>query len=622
MQRAASVIMRGGLDLVTPAIALRPGTAIASLNYEPVPAGYRRIDGYERFDGRPSPSGSADPEAARALIEAVPGVGPVRGVWVYNGALHVFRDQPEGGGAMFRSTSGGWARQDFGRILSFNTGTAAFALGEIVTGGTSGASARVERIALLSGTFGGGDALGYLVVSDQNGSFEVGEGLTSASGAAEFRGEREVTIEAGGRYTFANHNFYGAIDRLRMYFCNGLQTAFEWDGRVLSPIAPGQDVDLAEFAGNLLNAAGGFILTAGGGKILMPNNTDMPISVAEYQGHLFLAYRRGSILFSGLGDPFDWRVVSGAGELAVGDEITGFLTSNTALLIFCRSRLEYIGGTSQADFHRRTVSANSGAYSASMQEVGSPVFLDDGGIRSLQTVDAFGDWRQGTLSQAVEPLVKALQRGVGGPTASLVVKAKDQYRLFWGDKGLTLYTGAKAPEIMPFALNISVTCACRGVIPDAGDSMDRLFVGATNGFVYEMDAGRSFDGDPVEANLRLAWNSTGDARRNKRFHRAFFEFDAPSDALIGVSFEVDYGTPGNAPGLMDADTLLSGARSDSGINAITGAQWARPDVGVLDVFLNGLGRNIALSLMSETADAEPFTLTAMSINYTPRKAVR
>jgi hypothetical protein len=47
----------GGLDLVSPAINIDPGKVIDSQNYEPaIEAGYRRIDGYERYDGRASPS--------------------------------------------------------------------------------------------------------------------------------------------------------------------------------------------------------------------------------------------------------------------------------------------------------------------------------------------------------------------------------------------------------------------------------------------------------------------------------------------------------------------------------------------------------------------------------------
>jgi hypothetical protein len=52
--------LQGGLDLVTPAISISPGCVIDSQNYEPDIAGkYRRIDGYERYDGHSSPTASS-----------------------------------------------------------------------------------------------------------------------------------------------------------------------------------------------------------------------------------------------------------------------------------------------------------------------------------------------------------------------------------------------------------------------------------------------------------------------------------------------------------------------------------------------------------------------------------
>ncbi len=47
----------GGLDVVTPALSVDPGFALALVNYEPwYNGGYRSVDGYERFDGRAKPS--------------------------------------------------------------------------------------------------------------------------------------------------------------------------------------------------------------------------------------------------------------------------------------------------------------------------------------------------------------------------------------------------------------------------------------------------------------------------------------------------------------------------------------------------------------------------------------
>lgn len=51
------VPFNGGLDIVTPAQSVDPGFALALVNFEPFyNGGYRRVDGYERYDGRAAPS--------------------------------------------------------------------------------------------------------------------------------------------------------------------------------------------------------------------------------------------------------------------------------------------------------------------------------------------------------------------------------------------------------------------------------------------------------------------------------------------------------------------------------------------------------------------------------------
>lgn len=87
----------GGLDLTTPALSVKPGKALALNNYEPwFNGGYRRIDGFERFDGRPKPSEQTytgfDVSDASGLTlgDTVTGdtsgaTGEVCGIWIDDG---------------------------------------------------------------------------------------------------------------------------------------------------------------------------------------------------------------------------------------------------------------------------------------------------------------------------------------------------------------------------------------------------------------------------------------------------------------------------------------------------------------------------------------------------------
>lgn len=113
----------GGLDITSPVLALRPGQAIAAINYELAPvAGYRRVNGYERFDGRTSPTDFAyggARDAQRALIQPVPGSGPVRGVFIFREAVYAFRDTENGiNKKLWKATSLGWVEVSTPTLLS------------------------------------------------------------------------------------------------------------------------------------------------------------------------------------------------------------------------------------------------------------------------------------------------------------------------------------------------------------------------------------------------------------------------------------------------------------------------------------------------------------------------
>jgi hypothetical protein len=194
--------LAGGLDLVTPRMKLDAGKVIDACNYEPLPiGGYRRINGHERYDGRPSPTkadywalpatitgtipvgstltglfsaatarvlgvfgttivlarlvgayvtneplrvagvtvatstdvatkrgaASASDDAdwrllaandQRADIAAVPGSGPVRGIFVQGGITYAFRDNAGGTQSiLWKATATGWLQVPLGREL-------------------------------------------------------------------------------------------------------------------------------------------------------------------------------------------------------------------------------------------------------------------------------------------------------------------------------------------------------------------------------------------------------------------------------------------------------------------------------------------------------------------------
>lgn len=625
-QNTSTFLMRGGLDLVSPPIAVPNGRAIAALNYEPEIAGYKRMVGFERYDGQTSPSSGANPTAVaalRALISTVPGSGAVRGVCVYDGAVWAFRDTSLGEGAMYKATSTGWALQTFdSHIVYFSAGTAAFVEGEVLVGGTSTATATIKRIVLQAGTFSGGTAVGYLIVTNITGTFQ-GETGTSSSGSATIQPSTAVTLSPGGRYDFVVHNFYGATKRLRMYFCNGAGNAYEWDGEVLAPIFSGNTSGPLDEITILFNRGGDTIITRDGNTVVLRGDNDMPTHIGQFSNHLFLGFPAGSVIHSGIGEPLDYRASAGAGELSFGEPPTGFLTAaRTALVIVGSRHIEYLVGTSSSDFVMKPISDGAGAIEWTIQTGGDqPVYLDQSGLRYLNTTSAFGDWRLGTLTQLVQPFFDQRRAAGAVPTASLVMKAKDQYYITYDDGfGLIIFLGRKVPEVLPFLLPVTVNCAGAGVMSEAEG--ERYFVGCEDGYVYELNKGTSFDGSAVQAYIRLPWNTVDAPSQQKRFHKVTVEVDAPDACSIGVVFDVDYNRGYNPGGAEQAVSVAQGSASLIPVADYDAIDWTAPAQGILEAYLDGIGTNCAVMLVSEHTNEAPHTLTAATVNVSPRRLLR
>lgn len=684
-QMISTTLLRGGLNLVVPAIATPPGNCIAAQNYESQVRGYSRMEGYERFDGQPQPhkatywslaftEGNAEiaagdivtgltsgatgyvvedavitggdfgtfdatgyvgflsytgtfqdgevlqiggdtvakasgtlvergipiededlsvyraaVELTRAEIEQVPGSGPVRGVWVYKGAVYAFRDNTLGtAGAMYKSTASGWQLQSLGHVIEFNTGTAEVKENETLT--RAGVTSIIRRVVLVSGTWSGGNAAGYLVISNIAGGNYTAGAATTATGALTLAGaQTALSLSPGGRYSFVTRNFFGAGKTERMYGCNGVDRAFEWDGDYFTPIRTG-----------------------------LLGSLDKPTRIAEFANHLFLGYSHGEIQFSGIGNPLDFQVISGAGSFAFGAEVTDMSeTASTALVIFGRNKIAYLAGSDSDTFVLTTLSDDSGSIAWTMQVMDTPIYQDDAGVRRMSTTQSFGNWRVGTLTEAITPLLDRKRGDSATPVASIRVKRKDQYRVFYSDgSGICIYLGRKPQECMPFEYPFKITCACAAAYNSLSGE-EQLFAGSDDGFVYQLDVGTSFDGAEILAYILFPFNSVGSAMQKKRFTRAVLEVDAGPYTQIGLTSEYGYGDSDQPPG-SEQFFDVSGGGGFWDINQWDRFFWSAPVQGIASAELQGIGRNVAVGVVSEAAWETPHTLSSISIYFSPR----
>lgn len=693
-QLTSTVLLRGGLNLVTPAIAVPPGMCIAAKNYEPDVRGYRRIGGFEIYDGRPRPSeasywilnfdagtteinagdtvtGASSTATGVAVIDGVvetgtyggsdaagyvvlygvvgtfvndenlqvsastvavangaalsrgadndeddktwyraavaatrvpiakpAGSGPVRGVWTFDGDAYCFRDNAGATACvMFKATTSGWVAQTFGHTVDFTLGGAiantAILEGDTLTKGST--TATVRRVVRTSGSWAAGTAAGYLVVSNiASGPFTAGAATTTTSDATLSSAEAVIALPAGGSYHFTNHNFYGAEFSPRMYGVNGVGRAFMWDGTYMTPIRTDLTSDL-----------------------------DKPTRIAEYANHLFLGYSAGTVNFSSIGEPLEYDSTTGAGTFAFGGEITAMLESaSTALLIFGRGRASFVTGTSSINFRMDPISDDAGAIAGTVQMAGGvPIYMDEAGLRRLNTTQAFGSWRMGTITEMITPFFKAKQDAGVTAVASIRNRARDQYKLFFSDgTGLTVYLGRKTPEVLPFDYGIVASCSCAAPL-DGIAGQEIMLIGATDGGVYQLDVGTSFNGAEVQAFMLLPFNSVGTPTQRKRFHRAALEIDAGPDTDIGLAAEFDYGSDYQPPSLEQTFDVSGGGGFWNASNW-NDFQWSTALQGIAEAYISGIGRNCAIGILSDATHELPHTLSSLTLNYMNRGLVR
>lgn len=680
MTTAKFAPFEGGLDTETPAIAKRPGSCIDALNYEiPAARGYRRINGYERFDGRPSPteavyytldftagyqqpsvgnvfegmtsgalgrilvqptavtgswalstatgtlvlriiSGTfqdgenikqqgggtvrcvADGTAtlrgattdanddawmalavadARSLIAAVTGSGAIRGVWMYDGDVYAFRDNAGATACeMWVSSTSGWTQVALGYTLNFVNGTSAISAGETVTGGTSAATGTVGRVILTSGTWGGGTAAGRLILTAKTGNFGAAETITSAGGSATTSGTQTAnTLQPGGRFEFANHNFYASAGSVRMYGCDGVSKAFEFDGSVFVPIITGMTVD-------------------------------KPTFINVHHEQLFLQFAGGSVQSSDIGEPINWTLALGTTEIGVGDEGTGMMTlADGSMLITTRNKAFILYGKSQADFELRELSTEAGAYPYTMQKLLRVYGVDDYGVRSLDATADFGNFQYGTESELIQRVINEKKSLA---VASYVRRSANQYRVFFSDNtGLSMsVAGSKVIGFMPLDYGRVVRCACSAEV----SGTERVFFGSDSGWVFEDCKGASFDGSAMEYAIRLAFNHLGSPQVRKRFKRAFFELEADRSLALSGSFELSYSDLAT-PASGSSSIAVSGGGGYWDIDNWDEIYWDDQAVSLARLRLSGRGTNISLMLYGNSATENPHTLHGVTIHY-------
>lgn len=534
-------------------------------------------------------------EEARGDIEAVPGSGDILGVWQYNGVVYAFRNNSGGTAAiMYKESTSGWTECELGERLGFDTGSSAFIEGETITEGA--VSAVIRRVVVKTGAWGDGDAAGFFIITGRSGgNFSAGAvsgdvaGLANATGA-----QTENTLQPSGRFEFVNDNLGGHASTYRMYGCDGVSKAFEWDGDYFTPIETGM-------------------------------TTDTPNHIIVHEKHLVLMFPGGSVQHSGIGTPYIWTPLTGASELSLGDEGTGFLALPNGLACFARNSIFILYGTSSSDWELRRHSDESGAIEWTTQKIGAGVFLDDRGLTSLAAVEYYGDFKANILSIKIDPY---LSRKLENIQASARVKTKNQYRLFFDDNwGVTLtLKGNKVVGFTRQRYDALPVCACSS---ETTTGEEEIYFGSDDGYVYQMDMGNTFDGEPIESFVRFHFNNLKLPSHIKRIRRITLQLTAKLDTYLKANVDFNYGEKLGEPEYFEVEPEGGFWDVDDWDDIV----WDGIAVASHPLYVDGSGTNFSLNIYhsgefespssrSGVTNSGPHTLQGYVVDYNVRSKQR
>jgi hypothetical protein len=275
-------------------------------------------------------------------------------------------------------------------------------------------------------------------------------------------------------------------------------------------------------------------------------------NVAVFKDTAF--YAKGNNLY--FTAPFtvdDFSAANGAGSINVANEITGLAVFRDQLIVFTTDSIKRITGNTAADFQVSPITDRIGCVNGdTIQEVGGDImYLAPDGIRLLSATDRIGDFG---LDIASDPIAKDATTFLGSTPnfCSVLMREKAQYRIFAyieseqheAAKGLiaTKFVSQGASGI-----SWSTTYGIKAFVADSrySGTAETVAFANTDGYVYELDTGSSFDDLPIEAIYESPYMPLSDPQMRKSFYKMTLYAEPTGSMSLDLNVKYDFGSTTN-----------------------------------------------------------------------------
>jgi len=340
------------------------------------------------------------------------------------------------------------------------------------------------------------------------------------------------------------------------------------------------------------------------------------------------------IHYSGTNDIDDFSS-TGSGTIILDDQVVGLRSFREDLIIFCRNSIWKLSNINNSStIAVEPITKNIGCLDGrSIQEIGGDlVFLAPDGIRTLAGTVRIGDVELGTVSRAIQPVMKDIADNIGTyNVSSIVIRDKSQYRLYYGSSSTgdssegiigTLKTNAQGFTEFQWSETKGIDASAAVTSGFNSSGVEKHYHGDYAGKVYNHDTGDNLiNASGADANIVAEYQTPdldyGDLGTLKTLK--YVKISATPEGTVSTKLRIRYNyddsdspQPSDYTLSVDKPSLFGTAAFGSTAAHVFGAA-SDP---ITRQVVEGSGHSNYFRIFSDDQNA-PYTVNGLYIDYEP-----
>lgn len=348
--------------------------------------------------------------------------------------------------------------------------------------------------------------------------------------------------------------------------------------------------------------------------------------VAFFKSTAFYA-KGNNLYFTAPSTADDFSSANGAGVINVAHDITGLVVFRDQLIIFTTNTIQRLTGSSTADFRLSPITDRIGCTSGdTIQEVGGDImYVAPDGIRLLSATDRIGDFGLDVASDVIKrDATKFLNNST--TFCSVLIRGKAQYRIFSyvPSEQQATAKGLIATKIVAQgagSIGWASTFGIKAYVADSAysGSSETVCFSNEDGYVYVLDTGSSFDGEPIEAVYESPYMPINDPQVRKTMYKMTLYAEPTGSMDLDLNMKFDFGAASNTGVIQPPTQSITSTGSSVFLFGATGSVFGTALFGgkldsVYNTNIIGSGKTVAIRIEDNSTNPS-FTLDTAVLEY-------